>query len=503
MVTGIAVNLSNVTDLNHGSVTLTDGGTVDMSSVSDVDGASFFISDGVTLSLPGATTYAHAPTASNQTRSFRVEGINSVLDLSNLTSITNGTSIGSDITIDALTGGAIDLGGVTQIIDPSTGDTRARAVRITADGFGSTINLPALATFGDVNTDERSTLTPRNGGSILAGSLTELQGVHVTLNGTGTLPVAKIATFENSQATLSAIDPGFAAMTSAGGSAFVVSGIAVNLSTVTDLNHGSVTLTNGGTVDVSNVSNIDGAGFFVSDGVTLSLPAATTYSHVPTASNQTRSFRVEGSGSVLDLSNLTSITNGASFGSDITIDALTGGAIDLGGVTQIIDPSAGDTRARSTRVTADGFASTINLQALATFEDVNADERSTLTPRNGGSILAGLLTDLQGVHVTLDGTGTLPVAQIATFENSQATLSVTDPGFTAMTSAGGSAFVVSGVAVNLSNVTDLNHGSVTLTNGGTVDMSNVSNIDGASFFVSGGVTLSLPAATTYSHAATG
>ena len=140
---------------------------------------------------------------------------------------------------------------------------------------------------------------------------------------------------------------------------------------------------------------------------------------------------------MLDLPNLISITNGTNIGSRVSIQALAGGAIDLGGVIQIIDPAVGDTRSRAVRVTADGIGSTIDLQALTTFQDPNADVRSTLTPRNGGSILAGSLTDLGGVQLTIDGTGTLPVAQITTFENSQATLSTIDPGFTALTSAGG------------------------------------------------------------------
>ena len=121
-------------------------------------------------------------------------------------------------------------------------------------------------------------------------------------------------------------------------------------------------------------------------------------------------MRIQGGGSLLDLSQLTTLTNGTSFGSDITLEALTGGMIDLSGVTEIIDPATGDLRARAVRITADGIGSTIDLQTLSSFQDLNADDRSTMTARHGGIINVNLnqisvvLVDVTaGPNGTIDG----------------------------------------------------------------------------------------------------
>ena len=66
-----------------------------------------------------------------------------------MTAITNGTSYGSQIQIDALTGATIDLSSVKQIADGNGGDTRLRAVTVTATGAGSSVKLNALTTFTD------------------------------------------------------------------------------------------------------------------------------------------------------------------------------------------------------------------------------------------------------------------------------------------------------------------------------------------------------------------
>jgi hypothetical protein len=95
--------------------------------------------------------------------------------LPNLTNITNGTFYDSNIVIEALSGGVVNLPLVAEIIDPNSGDTRYRAVSITADGVGSLVNLPALVNFMDVygsgtfNSDGRySFLKALNGAMINA-----------------------------------------------------------------------------------------------------------------------------------------------------------------------------------------------------------------------------------------------------------------------------------------------------------------------------------------------
>ncbi len=555
-INAAAINLGNVTDLSHGSVTLTGGGTTNLSKASNIDGASFFVSGGVTLALPAATNYNHAATANDQYRTFQASGTGSLLDLGNLTSITNGTAYDSNIVIEALNGGTVDLHSVSQMSDGSGGDVRYRAISVTADGPASVVNLANLVSLRDDyangdGTDEArfSSLNPKNGGVIQAPNLTTLVGVALTIDGQESLPVSQITSMTNGRVVVSNTPESFTALTNASGTQFIINGVsvdlsnvvnasgsqftinaaAINLGNVTDLSHGSVTLTGGGTANLSKASNIDGASFFVSGGVTLALPAATNYNHAATANDQYRTFQASGTGSLLDLGNLTSITNGTAYDSNIVIEALNGGTVDLHSVSQMSDGSGGDIRYRAISVTADGPASVVNLANLVSLRDDYAngdgtDEArfSSLNPKNGGVIQAPNLTTLVGVALTIDGQESLPVSQITSMTNGRVVVSNTPESFTALTNASGTQFIINGVsvdlsnvvnasgsqftinaaAINLGNVTDLSHGSVTLTGGGTANLSKASNIDGASFFVSGGVTLALPAATNYNHAAT-
>jgi len=121
---------------------------------------------------------------------------------------------------------------------------------------------------------------------------------------------------------------------------------------------------------------------------------------------------------VLDLRNVTSLTNGQNWNTHLAIQALAGGQVDLRKVAQITDPSAGELRYRSVDVSADGTNSTVNLSALTALacfrgSTTGSNRYSTLVAKNGGTIQANALTTLTGVNLVLDGTGTFPTSQIA------------------------------------------------------------------------------------------
>ena len=138
-----SADLSALTSLARSSLTLVDGGTAQVDAVSNIDGASLLVYDGVTLSLPAATSYNHASTGNSQVRTLRAEGAGSVLSLPNVTSITSGSHYGSELDIQALWGGQILLGHVTEIAEPSDGDLRQRAIDILAQGAGQP-NRPGI-----------------------------------------------------------------------------------------------------------------------------------------------------------------------------------------------------------------------------------------------------------------------------------------------------------------------------------------------------------------------
>ncbi|MDA1053499.1 MAG: Ig-like domain-containing protein [Planctomycetota bacterium] len=126
-----------------------------------IDGGSFFATAGGQLSLPSAFVYSNSVDDV-----WRSEGAGSLLSLPNLTGITNGSGRNSDMTIAAAAGGRIDLSGVTQIVDPNSGDTRDRGVFVSANGPGSAIDLSLLASFTDADADERSAITASNFGLV-------------------------------------------------------------------------------------------------------------------------------------------------------------------------------------------------------------------------------------------------------------------------------------------------------------------------------------------------
>jgi hypothetical protein len=177
----------------------------------------------------------------------------------------------------------------------------------------------------------------------------------------------------------------------------------------------------GGSFEALGTTVIDGANLYASAGGRLLLNNATSYS--PWGSgNRHRVIRAEGLGSLIEMRGVTSLIGGTAFNTRILVDALHGGTIDLGGVTEIVDPNSGDTRYRSIDLTAD--AGTIKLPLLTRFIDVYGTTvngeglYSTIAVRNRGLIDAPRLTQLQGVHLDLDGTGTFLTSQITSLISS-------------------------------------------------------------------------------------
>src|SRR5204862_1564927 len=115
---------------------------------------------------------------------------------------------------------------------------------------------------------------------------------------------------------------------------------------------------------------------------------------------------------------------------NLTIQALSGGKVDLRNTTALTDPTTGDLRFRAINVRADGGSSSINLSSVTSFLDnyggstTGAENRSsTLTATNGGTVQIPLLTTLNGVALTLDNTSSLPTAQFTSATSGNLTLS--------------------------------------------------------------------------------
>jgi hypothetical protein len=247
----------------------------------------------------------------------------------------------------------------------------------------------------------------------------------------------------------------------------------------------------------SGDTKIDGGSFFAANGGIISLLQADSYSQ--TDSGHTNIWRASGSGSLINLSNLTSIDMGPEHAVTLQIEALSGGRVALPNVTQISDTAAN--AARRTHVLADGVGSQIVLTSLTNFTQNTAWDgwRSSLTARSGGAINAPNLNTLRRVDVTLNGTGTLPISTWQHWNDGVATLSGGTYAFSSLVNADDTKLNATGGSLDLPLLTSLMAGQLSLAGGATATVPILSNIDGASLIVGGGVTLAAPSVTSYSQ----
>ena len=134
------------------------------------------------------------------------------------------------------------------------------------------------------------------------------------------------------------------------------------------------------------------------------------------------------------------------------VDALSAGTVNLSKLTTINSTGTTDYFDFS----ADGSGSTLNLSALTSLNGTGCN--NSLSDTASGTILDPLLASLNGVKVTLDGTGTMAASQ-----------------WTALTNS-----------------------SLTVT-GGTYTLSGLTDVTGSSVYVQGGGSLSLPGVTSYAN----
>jgi hypothetical protein len=352
-----------------------------------IDGANLSALGGATLSLPAVSSYA-VPQLFKVQSFFRAEGTGSVLVMPNLTSITGSTQAFSYLNVEALAGGRVDLASLGTITGPAGGSGNLHGVRLLADGFDSTIDLTYLTSFTNNAPAPGSSLEARNGGTILDPRLTELDGVDLPIDGTGTLSTTQITTLRRGDVTIS------------GGS-------APDLSNISSIDGSRFFISDGITLSL-NASSIDGASFFVGSGATLSLPAASSYM-VPQLFNVQSFFQAEGTGSVLAIPNLTDIRGSTQAFSYLNVEALAGGKVDLASLGTIIGPGGGSGNLHGVRLLADGSDSTIDLTSLTSFTNDAPTPDSRLEVRNGGTVelVTTGTTTFGGVHVTFDEPGVL------------------------------------------------------------------------------------------------
>ncbi len=504
-VAGDLVLLPELTLLAFGSdANLTVDGNVDLTGIDLV------AEDGGKISLPGATEYNNASTGNYQDRWISATGPGSEISLAGVTQIVGGGGYDADIRIEATAGGKIDLSSVIQIEDPDSGDQRRREVTISAYDPGSLIDLSALRSIRDRNSDGVSSIFSIIGGRVDTGALEIAVGTNLSFDSAIDSPLASLTSIRGGSLTLNGDSFAAPGLTSADGTSISVSGGSLAAAALLSLQAGSISLGAGGSVDVSQLVNADGTSFTVSGGASLAVPAVARYLAATTGNNQVRRFRATGAGSQLSLPNLLSIEGANHYNGEVQIEALAGGMVDLGSVRSMNDPNRGDTRQRKILISADGTDSEIDLGSLQSLLDrdtnpnsgYNQGEYSILRWLGGGDVVAPLLSHIEGFNLTFDGSGSITTDQLLGVRDSNITVAGADQAFTGLSRADEVNFTISGANVDLSGLQALRLGSLTLGAGGSVDVSSLADIDGASLAASAGAVLSLPSVTDYQHAST-
>jgi hypothetical protein len=480
---GLLAEFTSLTNANGTRLYATDGGILFLPALTRADGARLYALDGGRLLIPLLTSYVHTTDGSVQ---FLASGTNSLIDLPQLTSITNATGRHQDILLTAETGGEIRLPKLTELVDPNAGDTHGRAILIRASGTDSLISMPLLASFIDLDpngsgtwdgagdTLGMSSITTTGGGIVSAPLLRNLNAVALMDTASTTLPISQFTSFTNGQIVTNGVTTEFGNLTNASGTRMYA--------------------TDGGILSLPALTSADGARLYALDGGRLLLPLLTSYVHTTDGSVQ---FLASGTNSVIDLPQLTSITNGTGRHQDVLLTAETGGEIRLPKLTDLIDPNVGDTQGRAILIRATGADSVISMPLLASFIDQNpygdgtwdgAGDTlgmSSITTTGGGLVSAPLLRILNAVALMDTASTTLPISQFTTFTNGQ--------------------IVANGVLADFTSLTNANGTRLYATDGGTLSlpalMSYTHTVGGSVQFLATGTNsiLDLPQVTTITN----
>jgi hypothetical protein len=384
---GGTVNLSNLTSITSGAVEVNAtgaGSTIDFSSLTtfspdNPSGARRLRAEnGGRIVSPNLTTIG-----SNV--SVELSGATSMLDVSKL-------SGANGLNLRAESGATLSLPvGITSY-------NAGISTTISANGAGSSVNLPGLTSLTGPTGFAVTRLVAEAGSTVNLGSLTTIPAGAVEANATGMASMIDLS----SLTTFSPDNPSGARRLRAENGGRIVSpnlttigsGVSVELSGATSM------------LDISKLSGADNLNLRAESGATLSLPAAiTSYS-----SSIGTTISAQGNGSSVNLPGVTSLTGPSGFAVTRLV-AEAGSTVNLSSLTSV---AGGAVEANAT-----GAGSTIDFTNLTTFSPDNPSGARRLRAENGGRIVSPNLTTIgSGVSVELSGaTSMLDVSKLSGANN--------------------------------------------------------------------------------------
>lgn len=337
------IPIHQITNLTGGALVLEAGYVVELTNLVYADGVDFYVRGGSSLSLPGIQTYVDTSGCCGAAW----EAANgSLLEFPNLTQLRGNPTWANGIR--AYSGGRVDLGAVTTILNSQIG--------FLAEGSNSVVVLTNLVDFA--TTGGGMSLTARNQGTIEIPRLEDATRVGITLQSGGTIPILKI----------------------------------------TNLTLGAITLEGGYALVLSNLVAMNGAAITVQGGSSLTLPGVTNYTDNSGCCGAL--WRVQGEGSELALPALGTMAGNPTWA--MNVQALAGGAVDLGSLASMA-PS-------QIKYLVDGSNSVINLTNFTGFNAPGG--RLYLESRGDGELVVPALQDGAYLNLVLTTGGNVPITQL-------------------------------------------------------------------------------------------
>ena len=486
--TGGAVQMPALTQ-STGPVTLTSStGTLGVAALTAFTGGTIAYSGG-TMSLPvlanGSNTTFNISSALALPHLATATG--AVFQISNAVTLTLPDLTGADGASLEASGGASLTAPILTSYNSGSGYTST----FSATGSGSVLSLPELATItANTNYGTLVQISSSTGGDVELPLLTQATGPVELSSGGGTLGVAHLGTFT--------------------GGTIADSGGAFSLPALVNADSTTFQISGGVTLTLPKVNQADAANLEVSGGATLALPILTSYTGGP---GFTTTLSATGTGSVLSLPELTTITASTNYGTSVQISSSTGGAVQMPALTQSTGPVTltsstgtlgvaaltaftGGTIAysggtMSLPVLANGSNTTFNISSALALPHLATATGAVFQISNGVTMSLPVLTDVDGASLEVSGGASLTLPDVTSYNSGSgytSTLSAT---------ATGSVLLLPNLTTITANTSYATSVQISSSTGGAVEMPKLTQSTGPITLSSSAGTLAVAAVTTF------
>ena len=326
-----------------------NSGTPSYAGLSTINGDTIYAYGGADLAFPGVTSLAGASGYSTTVQADGTDGSGtpSTIDLSQITSLSGATN-GNVLFLYALSGGHL-------LLPNAPADNTGRTYFLSdggSDGVNSLLDISKIPTL-TADANNPSSLQATNGGIVLDPALTTVIGSYLTTDAASTIATAQITSITSSQVQA-----------------------------------------NSGTPSYAGLSTINGDTIYAYGGADLAFPGVTSLSGASGYSTTVQAYGTDGSGtpSTIDLSQVTSLS-GAANGNILFLYALSGG-------TLLLPNAIGQTTGR-VYFESNGTGSVLDITDLTSIID-DQGGNSSLNVTSGGIVIDTNLSTYSNVSVTTD-----------------------------------------------------------------------------------------------------